>query len=27
VAYKPGKYTIELYSEGYAIGTGGFEVK
>lgn len=27
VAYKPGKYTIELYSEGFAIGTGGFEVK
>jgi hypothetical protein len=27
VAYKPGKYMIELYSEGFAIGTGGFEVK
>ncbi|MEY4610083.1 MAG: hypothetical protein RL246_402 [Bacteroidota bacterium] len=27
VAYKPGKYTVELYAEGFAIGTGSFEVK
>jgi len=26
-AYKPGKYTVELYSEGYIIGTGTFTVK
>jgi hypothetical protein len=25
--YKPGKYTVELYSEGYIIGTGSFTVK
>lgn len=25
--YREGKHTIELYSEGYAIGYGGFEVK
>lgn len=25
--YKAGKYSIELYSEGYKIGNGGFEVK
>ncbi|MFD1818705.1 hypothetical protein SAMN04515674_11644 [Pseudarcicella hirudinis] len=25
--YKSGKYSIELYSEGFKIGTGGFEVK
>ncbi|MFM6947822.1 MAG: hypothetical protein ACKOWQ_02305 [Aquirufa sp.] len=27
VAYKPGKYSVELYSEGFKIGTGSFEVK
>ncbi len=27
VAYKPGKYTVELYAEGFQIGTGAFEVK
>ncbi|WP_044173816.1 hypothetical protein [Flectobacillus major] len=26
-AYKSGKYSIELYSEGFKIGTGTFEVK
>lgn len=25
--YKPGKYNIELFAEGYKIGQGGFEVK
>jgi hypothetical protein len=25
--YKGGKYTVELYSEGFKIGTGSFEVK
>ncbi|WP_234734368.1 hypothetical protein [Tellurirhabdus bombi] len=25
--YKPGKYTIELYTEGFNIGNGSFEVK
>jgi hypothetical protein len=25
--YKPGKYQIELYAEGYMIGRGGFDVK
>jgi FtsZ-binding cell division protein ZapB len=27
VAYKPGKYSVELYAEGFQIGTGAFEVK
>jgi hypothetical protein len=27
IVYKPGKYTVELYSEGFKIGTGTFEVK
>ncbi len=27
VTYKSGKYTIELYSEGFSIGSGKFEVK
>jgi hypothetical protein len=26
-AYKPGKYTVELFSEGYKIGTGQFAVR
>jgi len=26
-SYKPGKYAIELYAEGFKIGTGSFEVK
>jgi hypothetical protein len=26
-AYKAGKYNIELYSEGFKIGNGAFEVK
>lgn len=26
-AYREGKYVIELYAEGFKIGTGGFEVK
>lgn len=26
-SYKPGNYTVELYAEGFKIGTGGFEVK
>jgi hypothetical protein len=25
--YKPGKYSVELYAEGFLIGTGAFEVK
>ncbi|MES2517649.1 MAG: hypothetical protein V4585_06055 [Bacteroidota bacterium] len=25
--YREGKYTVELYAEGFKIGTGGFEVK
>ncbi len=25
--YKPGKYSVELYSEGFKIGAGGFEVR
>jgi chromosome segregation ATPase len=27
VVYKPGKYSVELYAEGFQIGTGAFEVK
>ena len=27
VVYKPGKYSVELYAEGFLIGTGAFEVK
>ncbi|MCX6193629.1 MAG: hypothetical protein NTX34_03940 [Cytophagales bacterium] len=27
VAYKAGKYSVELYAEGFLIGTGAFEVK
>jgi hypothetical protein len=27
VIYKPGKYTIEMYSEGFSIGNGNFFVK
>lgn len=27
IAYKPGKYTIELYSEGFRIGSGEFAVR
>jgi len=27
VVYKAGKYSVELYSEGFKIGTGSFEVK
>ena len=27
VTYKPGKYSVELYAEGFQIGTGAFEVK
>ena len=26
-AYREGKYVVELYAEGFKIGTGGFEVK
>jgi hypothetical protein len=25
--YNPGIYTVDLYSEGFKIGTGSFEVK
>ncbi|MDR6563268.1 MULTISPECIES: hypothetical protein [unclassified Arcicella] len=25
--YRPGKYTVEVFTEGFKIGTGGFEVK
>lgn len=27
IPYKPGKYTVELYSEGFRIGTGEFAVR
>lgn len=27
IVYRPGKYTVELYSEGFKVGTGSFEVK
>ena len=27
IVYRPGKYTVELYSEGFKVGTGAFEVK
>ena len=27
ISYKPGKYTIELYSEGFKIGAGAFAVR
>ena len=27
VAYKPGKYSVELIAEGFTVGTGAFEVK
>ncbi|QJW87921.1 hypothetical protein HNV11_00315 [Spirosoma taeanense] len=27
IPYKPGKYTVELYSEGFKIGTGEFAVR
>ena len=26
-SYKPGKHTVELYSEGFSIGTGTFLIK
>ena len=27
VVYKPGKYSIEMYSEGFAIGNGTFIIR
>lgn len=27
IPYRPGTYSIEMYAEGFKIGTGGFEVK
>jgi len=27
IPYKPGKYTVELYSEGFKIGSGAFAVR
>lgn len=27
IPYKPGKYTVELYSEGFRIGSGEFAVR
>jgi len=27
VVYKPGKYSVELYAEGFKVGSGNFEVK
>ena len=27
IVYRPGKYTVDLYAEGFKVGTGAFEVK